>query len=97
MYSNETVVEFTRGCASINEIGKNFGEKKPSTVNYEESCVTNSDGSGECVVVCDTNLCNNVNEIKLTEVIEETISGGSTVSNSLALLAASLITLYQSL
>jgi len=59
--SNNQLESFSRGCASVTELSKS---KSTSVGNNRAVCVRENSKMKTCFVVCDTNLCNSITEIK---------------------------------
>jgi len=69
---NGTMREFSRGCASLNELGERFAQERPSA---KATCVGEGQGSEACVLLCDTHLCNDAVEVKGEEVVDAASKG----------------------
>jgi len=91
---NGTTQEFSRGCASLNELGKDFADKAAST-SSKATCVNEGQGSETCILLCDTSLCNKDVEIVMDVVVDdETSDSVATTTVSCAMiLALSLVTM----
>ena len=57
--SNNTLVEFSRGCASQADLTEAVGAVQAKTV-----CLPTSDNSNSCVQVCSNQLCNNATKVE---------------------------------
>lgn len=86
--ANNTLAEFSRGCASLTDLGD---ASLMSGTDSKTSCVQTSDNSNTCVQLCNSQFCNNVTEVK-----EETIvlsSGCFTSIHSATLILLNLAVL----
>lgn len=69
---NNTLIEFSRGCASLSDLAGDFGDNPPSI--EEESCVETSDSSKTCISYCDSQLCNTISDLQPEEEVSSAIS-----------------------
>ena len=61
--SSNALESFSRGCASINELSKNKASSNTPLGNNRAACVRDGK-SKSCFVMCDSNYCNTITEIK---------------------------------
>ena len=62
--SNNQLESFSRGCASIADLSKNKIAQTSSVGNNRAVCIRDSSKLKTCFVVCESNLCNTITEIK---------------------------------